>query len=317
MAALAFTLTLNRSQSIEDQIASKLNQPLAFSAEELRQQARWIRDILDPQVAREGHDALHSDEILTLDELLRKLASSDISLEDIRYSRIHLAIRDIAGRATRWPKKLVDRSDVLKYAWTARYGPLKATGLPLYESGGRLNGICRPEDLSKEKLLVKWLKSPTAKLSPAVARRVGDLGFTPGDWWINPLFAHRAGIIDSGNSEGGIVSDTSGAYAVVMTGSDEVSGPTPEIFQYRARDRDPGRYRLTAGTPESRHPVRILRSHTLRSFWKPRAGLRYDGLCVVDEAAHDNSACSTPSCQYCLLNYLQAQSHRLVIGQRD
>lgn len=99
-------------------------------------------------------------------------------------------------------------------------------------------------------------------------------------WWISPLFAHRAGIVDSGSSDGGIVSDAVGAYAVIMTDGDEIPGPTPESFQYRARDRDPGRYRLTAGTPESRHPIRILRSHSLHSFWKPRAGLRYDGLCV-------------------------------------
>lgn len=99
-------------------------------------------------------------------------------------------------------------------------------------------------------------------------------------WWISQLFAHRAGIVDSGSSEGGIVSDSAGAYAVIMTHGDEIPGSTPDTFQYRARDRDPGRYRLTAGTPESRHPIRILRSHSLRSFWKPRAGLRYDGLWV-------------------------------------
>lgn len=86
--------------------------------------------------------------------------------------------------------------------------------------------------------------------------------------------------MDSASSEGGIVSDSAGAYAVVMTNGDEIPGSSPETFQYRASDRDPGRYRLTAGTPESRHPIRILRSHSLRSFWKPRAGLRYDGLCV-------------------------------------
>lgn len=95
------------------------------------------------------------------------------------------------------------------------------------------------------------------------------------------MFAYRAGIIDSGNPAGGIVSDSDGAYAVVLTDSDEVSGNDPNHFQYRARDGDPGRYRLTAATPESRQPVRILRSHMLHSFLKPRAGIRYDGLYVL------------------------------------
>ncbi|KAF2162122.1 hypothetical protein M409DRAFT_27502 [Zasmidium cellare ATCC 36951] len=250
----------------------------SLDPEYLRQQARWIRDTLDPQVAQDGPDALHSDETLTLDELLRKILDSHITLEDIRYSRMHLAITEIAGRATRWPKKLIDKCDAITEIWESKYGPLNKMGTPLYESGGRLFGICKPEDLSKEKLLVKWLKQPGSKLSPAVARRAGDLGFTPGDWWISPLFAHRAGIIDSGNSDGGVVSDHLGAYAVVLTDQDEISGSDPETCQYRARDRDPGRYRLTAGTPGSRHPIRILRSHSLHSFWKPKAGLRYDGL---------------------------------------
>ena len=102
-------------------------------------------------------------------------------------------------------------------------------------------------------------------------------------WWISPLFAHRAGIIDSTSTEGGIVSDAKGAYAVVMTGDDEVSSSEPSMFEYRTRDRDPGRYRLTACTPQSKRPIRILRSHTLHSFWKPLAGLRYDGLWVIFE----------------------------------
>lgn len=178
---MALPLMPIRSRTIEEQITFKLSEPLPFMPDELRQQARWIRDILDPQVAQEGQDALHSDEILTLDELLRKLLDSDISLEDIRYSRMHLAIREIAGRATRWPKKLADRCDMLKGAWEARYGPLNTIGTLLYGPGGRLHGICTPDDLSKEKLLVKWLKSPEAKLSPAVARRKGSLGFTPGE----------------------------------------------------------------------------------------------------------------------------------------
>ncbi|TKA68971.1 hypothetical protein B0A55_06613, partial [Friedmanniomyces simplex] len=115
-------------------------------------------------------------------------------------------------------------------------------------------------------------------LSPVKALRFGDLGFKPGDWWINPLFAFREGIINGAEAEGGIVSDLAGAYAVVMTGKSEEPSSGPSEFVYQARSSDKGRCRLTAGTPESRHPVRILRSHTLRSFWAPKASLRYDGL---------------------------------------
>ncbi|KAK0811335.1 hypothetical protein LTR38_003663 [Friedmanniomyces endolithicus] len=260
-------------------LSIKLGQPSVYNPDFLRQRARWIRDDLDPRIARTGHDALHADDILKLDDFLRQLLSAKLSIEDIRSSRIHLAVLEIAGRGTRWPKRLIERCDAVKEAWEVAHGPLQGMGIALYEGGGRLQGICRPEDLSKELLIVKWLRTPGAtKLSPVKALRCGDLGFKPGEWWISPLFAFRDGIINGAEAEGGIVSDLAGAYAVVMTGKSEESGASANEFVYQARSSDKGRYRLTAGTPESRHPVRILRSHTLRSFYAPKAGLRYDGL---------------------------------------
>ena len=156
-------------------------QASVYNPDFLRQQARWIRDDLDPQVARDGPDALHSDDVLTLDEFLRKLLTSNINLEDIRFSRLHVAISSISGLATPWPKKLIGRADAVRAVWEAKHGPLTKLATPLYEPGGRLNGICKPEDLSKEKSIIKWLKAPGVKLSPLLARRVGDLGFNPGE----------------------------------------------------------------------------------------------------------------------------------------
>lgn len=155
--------------------------PSVYDLEYLRQQARWMRDELDPQVARNGPDALHSDEILKVDDFLRRLLSSNVSVEDIRTSRIHLAVMEIAGRATRWPARLVTRCDALKETWEANHGRLKHLGIPLFEPGGRLHGISKPEDLNNEKLIAKWSRMPGIKLSPEVARRVGDLGFRPGE----------------------------------------------------------------------------------------------------------------------------------------
>lgn len=97
-------------------------------------------------------------------------------------------------------------------------------------------------------------------------------------WWINTMFSYRAGIIDNGNPNGGITCDANGAYALLMTLHDEVESAGPNSFVYRARTGDSGRYRLTSADISSRQPVRILRHHSLRSFWTPRAGVRYDGL---------------------------------------
>jgi hypothetical protein len=85
-------------------------------------------------------------------------------------------------------------------------------------------------------------------------------------------------MLDSSDHHGGVVADSKGAYAVLLTGGDEISSPTPDRIVYRARDSDKGKYRLTAATIDSRHPIRILRSHALHSFWSPRAGVRYEGL---------------------------------------
>ncbi|KAI6868063.1 hypothetical protein KC343_g11870 [Hortaea werneckii] len=258
---------------------SSLLQPTSvYEPEYLRQQAHWLRNELDPRIAQAGPDALHSDEVLRVDEFLRRLLKANIPIDDLRSSRMHLAVNEIAGRSTRWPKRLIERCEALKETWESSYGPLKSIGILLYEPGGRLHGICQPEDVNRDVLFVKWLKSPSAAFSPLKAKRFGDLGFTAGDWWINPLFALYAGIIDNSDANGGIVADENGAYAVVMTEGDEVKGSSPDTFVYRARTDDTGRYRLTSGTLESRHPVRILRSHSLRSFYAPKAGLRYDGL---------------------------------------
>lgn len=152
-----------------------------YNPEFLRQQARWIRDDLDPQVARDGPEALHADDLLNLDELLRRLVAARIQLDDIRFSRLHLAVTAICGKATRWPTKLIEKADALEKAWEKEHGPLKNITAPLYEPGGRLNGICKPDDLSKEKLIIRWLKTPGVKLNPLLARKVGSLGFKPGE----------------------------------------------------------------------------------------------------------------------------------------
>jgi hypothetical protein len=154
-----------------------------FNPEYLLNRTRWIRDILDPQIARQGPDTLSSDEVLQLDDLLRKLLAANLSQTDLRYSRLHLAVEAIASRATRWPARLVERCDLLKSVWEEQYGgPLKGWGTMLYESdGGRLHGICHPEDTTTEELLTKWVRQPDANLNPACSRRCGDLGFVPGE----------------------------------------------------------------------------------------------------------------------------------------
>ena len=94
-------------------------------------------------------------------------------------------------------------------------------------------------------------------------------------WWIRPAAAFRDGIIDG--SIHGITCDGVKAYAIMMTGFDELSVASNGTIKYRASYSDPGRFRLMENLL-SREPVRVLRTWKLASKYKPRAGVRYDGL---------------------------------------
>ena len=173
---------MDRSESPVPPSDRRRNQPSIYNLDFLLNQSRWIRDDLDTQIARDGPHALHADDILNLDSFLRRLLTSSISLDDIRFSRLHLALKSISGQATRWPKRLISRADEVKANWENLYGSLDNITTPLYEQGGRLFGLCKPEDLNKDMLMIKWLKTPGVKLNPFVARRRGDLGFKPGEY---------------------------------------------------------------------------------------------------------------------------------------
>jgi hypothetical protein len=158
------------------------NPPSIYDLHYLRRQTRWIRDDLDPVIARSGPDSLHTDDVLRLDEFLRRLLTSNLSLDDIRDSRLHLAIECITGKATRWPGKIIERADAVREVWEAKYGSLKGIGILLFGPGGRLEEVERfAEDSSWEVVVGRWMRQPGVRLNPLEARRAGDLGFKPGE----------------------------------------------------------------------------------------------------------------------------------------
>lgn len=72
-----------------------------------------------------------------------------ITLADLQKSRIHRAILLIAGRGTRWPKRLVAECDVLLHTWAELFGPVELIRPLLYERGGRLYEMREEKDLSR------------------------------------------------------------------------------------------------------------------------------------------------------------------------
>jgi hypothetical protein len=140
----SMTSTRGRTSKAASIIASDL------SMTKLRQTASWIRDILDPMVSRDGPQSLDPNDVLNLHSILLDLQTEPISSHILRSSRIFLAVRDISGKATRWPAKLVDEADELVEAWTEEMGPLKNIRTSLYEKGGRLHGVCEPHHTERE-----------------------------------------------------------------------------------------------------------------------------------------------------------------------
>jgi hypothetical protein len=122
----------------------------------LRETASWIRDVLEPLVARDGPHSLDSNDVLNLHSLLLDLQIEAIPIHVLRYSRIYLAVREIHGKATRWPGRLVDEADKVVERWEENVGPLRTIRTPLYEKGGRLHGICYPTDLDREVSSATW-----------------------------------------------------------------------------------------------------------------------------------------------------------------
>lgn len=144
----------------------------------LARQTHWIRNTLDPLVAHSGGEALSVNDVLSLDAFLRKLhLAAHISLTDLRTSRIHLAIVEICGRATRWPAKLTERAEVVLREWEERFGSLRDVGWEV-ERLERWEGC---EGLKREEVLAKWVREGVVQVSPGRARKWGDLGFKAGE----------------------------------------------------------------------------------------------------------------------------------------
>ncbi|KAI4647591.1 uncharacterized protein J4E78_008906 [Alternaria triticimaculans] len=253
-----------------------------LSRPRLKQIARWIRDELDLRVARDGPDVLRPDDVLTLHETLVALRQAqNITISVLRATGIHKAVQDVAGVATRWPSRLCDDCDKIVDSWTAKFGPFSEIHPFLYGRGGRLEGIASVNEYSREALLKRWAETCPEKIHPKRSHKLGDLGFVAGTWWINPLFAHHAGIIGLEACDGGTTYDKHGAYALLLKDTGEIEASSEERFTYRVPQNDKGKFRLTSATPKSRDPVRVLRSHSINSVWGPKAGVRYEGLYSV------------------------------------
>lgn len=143
---------------------------LLTSTPHLTAQAHWIRNSLDLQIAQSGPEALSANDLLEIDSFLRSLLyyAEGLSLATLRSSRIHLAILDICGRATRWPLKVIERSEAIGQVWEGRYGVLSGIGWDVCIDGW-------------DEIVGNRESTVLRGLNMGKARKFGDLGFKPGE----------------------------------------------------------------------------------------------------------------------------------------
>jgi len=122
----------------------------AFTRTKLRQIAAWIRDELDPVIAREGPEVLRADDVLMLHDTFNSLRNSQaITALDLRATGVHKAVMEVAGTATRWPGRLVDDCDRLILVWRKKFGALENLHPFMYGRAGRLEGIATAIEFSR------------------------------------------------------------------------------------------------------------------------------------------------------------------------
>ena len=110
--------------------------------EELRHHSRYIRDILVPLLSR-APKLTHSDTMI-IHSIFKKLASTPMTLDLLRFSRIEKALMVIANTGPSWwPVEVVEQAEEMIQKWEDQLGPLKNLRADLHGQGGRLEGLSK------------------------------------------------------------------------------------------------------------------------------------------------------------------------------
>ncbi|KAL8730240.1 MAG: hypothetical protein Q9166_004217 [cf. Caloplaca sp. 2 TL-2023] len=228
---------------------------MGLSKEDLLAHSRYIRDVLAPKIAIEDSQASgrHVFDLTHLRSALEELASSPMTLDILRYSRMEKALQTIAeANGGGWPPDLVVKAKSLIARWEGSIGPLQRVHTDLWAPGGRLEGFAKPHG---------WFSWE------GEFQQVSDTSVHP----------CRDGIID--NLRYHITADNNVAYAIAMTQGNEANVSKDGSSSYTPLPSDLGAFKLmTTINGEERRKIRVLRSWRLISSLAPAAGIRYDGL---------------------------------------
>ena len=169
-------------------------------------------------------------------------------------------------------KEILARACTLEHKWQQRlksaYFSLDNVRIQEMKRNGALRDlVLNPEyKMNSDIWIVNYNKG--------FAQKEGDDGFHTGQWWLNIQCAFRDGIVARIDEKA-----TRGLYGVtalpLLTG-EEKEGPTLNMYEYVNRGTFNEMPLCLMTTRGAR--IRVLRGHTLKSKFAPKAGVRYDGL---------------------------------------
>ncbi|PHH81862.1 hypothetical protein CDD82_7678 [Ophiocordyceps australis] len=178
---------------------------------------------------------------------------------------------------TRLDKLLIDiLTEKLQRLWRERfrerYFDIESMRYHLLPRSGLLHDVAF--DISARGFQNLWLAPPR----PALSEAEENLGFEPGDWWLNMACAQRDGIANSTSEKPvkGIYSDI--LTLPLLTGREEVQSLGGMVKYIREGPQSDMHASLLSKVGSQ---VRVLRGHHLKSWIAPKAGVRYDGLYYV------------------------------------
>ena len=117
----------------------QLRKPLSIR-DELRLHSRYIRDTLVPHLSREQH-LNHSDTVI-VNSIFKKLKSTPMTLDLLRYSRMEKALMVIVATGVScWPMEVVIMAEEMMQKWEDQMGPLKDLRADLYGPDGKLERL--------------------------------------------------------------------------------------------------------------------------------------------------------------------------------
>lgn len=118
---------------------AQLMRPI-FVRDDLRLHARYIRDTLVPILTREHK--ISDSETALVHFIFKRLKSTTMTLDLLRYSRMEKALMVIvATGASWWPIEVVVSAEEMIQKWEDQLGPLKDLRVDLYGAGGKLEGL--------------------------------------------------------------------------------------------------------------------------------------------------------------------------------